>query len=141
MDSELRMSNSGGLSGMSNIGDVGIEESPIKRLLPSLSRIQYLPISEGKGSASIARDLSSDLIRSHPSSVKCKYAPLLPATRSLSTSPSFLSLRNSADACGIWRPMSLAKEVTVAPPSDNLLRSLLRYLLRILIGVEIKLGS
>ena len=86
---------------MSIIDDFGIEDKPINMLPPSLSKIQNLSIPDGNGKASIALDLSSDLILSQPKSVKCKCAPLLPAVRSLETSPSFLSFLNSADACGI----------------------------------------
>ena len=98
MESSILFSELGGLSGMRIIGDLGIEDNPIRILLPSLSNIQNLPGKEGRGRASKALDLSSDLILFQPNSVRCRYAPLLPATRSLETSPSFLSFLNSAEA-------------------------------------------
>ncbi len=98
MESGLIISSWGGLSGINNIGDFGIEDNPINMFFPSLSKMQNLSFSDGKGRASIALDLSSERILSQPKSVKCKYAPRLPAVKSLETSPSFLSLLNSAEA-------------------------------------------
>ena len=98
MESSKLFSKSGGLSGIRIIGDLGTEDSPMRILLPSLSNTQNLPGIDGRGRASRALDLSSDLILFQPNSVRYRYAPLLPATRSLETSPSFLSFLNSAEA-------------------------------------------
>ena len=70
MESLLLSSELGGLSGISIIGDFGVEDKPTKTLLPSLSKIQNLPGTVGNGSASKALLFSSELIRFHPNSVR-----------------------------------------------------------------------